>query len=62
MLSKDGGVEADITVSVLENGDGSSVVKPKFEGLVYTVISDKDFILCSVLIIIIFNIVIIIIN
>lgn len=62
MLSKDGGVEADITVSVLENGDGSSVVKPKFEGLVYTAISDKDFILCSVLIIIIFNIVIIIID
>lgn len=32
MANKDGGVEADITVSVLENGDGSSVIKPKFEG------------------------------
>lgn len=32
MTNKDGGAEADITVSVLENGDGSSVVKPKFEG------------------------------
>lgn len=32
MTNKDGGTEADITVSVLENGDGSSIVKPKFEG------------------------------
>ncbi|KAK2565778.1 Sarcosine dehydrogenase [Acropora cervicornis] len=32
MLNKGGGVEADITVSVLESGDGSSVIKPKFEG------------------------------
>lgn len=32
MTNKDGGAEADITVSVLENGDGSSVIKPKFEG------------------------------
>lgn len=32
MANKDGGVEADITVSVLENGDGSSVIKPEFEG------------------------------
>ena len=32
MANKDGGAEADITVSVLENGDGSSVVKPQFEG------------------------------
>ena len=32
MTNKDGGVEADITVSVLENGDGSSVIKPKFKG------------------------------
>lgn len=32
MTNKDGGAEADITVSVLENGDGSSVVKPQFEG------------------------------
>ena len=32
MANKGGGVEADITVSVLENGDGSSVIKPKFEG------------------------------
>lgn len=35
MLNKDGGVEADITVSVLENGDGSSVIKPSFEGSHY---------------------------
>jgi len=33
MTSKDGGVEADLTVSVLSSGDGSSVVKPKFEGM-----------------------------
>lgn len=32
MTNRDGGAEADITVSVLENGDGSSVLKPKFEG------------------------------
>lgn len=32
MVNKDGGVEADLTVSVLTSGDGSSVVKPKFEG------------------------------
>ena len=32
MANKDGGVEADLTVSVLQSGDGSSVVKPKFEG------------------------------
>ena len=32
MANKDGGVEADITVSVLEKGDGSSVIKPQFEG------------------------------
>lgn len=32
MTNKDGGAEADITVSVLENGDGSSIVKPQFEG------------------------------
>ena len=32
MTNKDGGVEADLTVSVLQSGDGSSVVKPKFEG------------------------------
>ena len=32
MTNKDGGAEADITVSVLENGDGSSIIKPKFEG------------------------------
>ena len=32
MLNKDGGTEADLTVSVMENGDGSSVVQPKFEG------------------------------
>ena len=38
MLNKDGGVEADITVSVLENGDSSSVIKPKFEGTVSSVI------------------------
>ena len=62
MLNKGGGVEADITVSVLESGDGSSVIKPKFEGLVYTTITDKDFILYSVIVIIIFNTVIIIID
>ena len=32
MTNKDGGAEADITVSVLENGDGSSIVKPQFDG------------------------------
>ena len=32
MANKSGGVEADLTVSVLEKGDGSSVVQPDFDG------------------------------
>ena len=52
MANKDGGVEADITVSVLENGDGSSVIKPKLEGEDWKEMSKQLF----------FNIVIIIIS
>ena len=52
MANKDGGVEADITVSVLENGDGSSVIKPKFEGEDWKEMSKQLF----------FNIIIIIIR
>ena len=32
MTNKSGGVEADLTVSVLEKGDGSNVVQPDFDG------------------------------
>lgn len=34
MLNKDGGVQADVTVSVLEENNAPSVLSPKAEGTV----------------------------
>ena len=47
MLNRSGGTEADLTVSVLENGDNSTVVQPKFEGRIMSLHSSEASATCA---------------